>query len=62
MTKSHASLKNKHNVSIPIDMKREDFLSYLTMFKSLNPKFGKWGFDDITGGIEDFLKLQIIMN
>lgn len=44
--------KNDNNEMMSYD----DLLSYLKWFKTLNPEFIDWGFDDITGGIDNFFE------
>lgn len=33
-----------------------DLLAYLKWFKVLHPEYTDWGFDDITGGIDQFFE------
>jgi hypothetical protein len=37
-------------------MNYDDLLSYLKWFKILHPQYANWGFDGITGGIDNFIE------
>ena len=37
-------------------MSYDDLLSYFKWFEIFHPEYTAWGFDDITGGIENFFE------
>jgi len=40
------------------DMNLNDLISWLSTFKTLNPEYSHWGFDEITGGRSEFFETK----